>query len=128
MLDTNTLVSAIVFNGKAITEIINTLEQEQLIVLCTYVLDELHSVITRKFPHKSNEMWRFLYQLQYELVYTPPNIQERLFTIRDDKDYPILYTAIKEDVDILVSGDKDFADIDIERPEILTPSEFLEKY
>jgi len=128
MLDTNTLVSAIACGSKAIMGIIDILKREQSIVLCTYVLDELHGVITRKFPHKSNEVWRFLYELPYELVYTPPNIEEKLFEIRDVKDYPILYTAIKEDVDILITGDKDFADIDIKRPEILTPSEFLEKY
>ncbi len=43
-------------------------------------------------------------------------------------DYPVLNTAIIEDVDILVTGDKDFSDVEIEKPEILTPSEFAEKY
>jgi len=33
-----------------------------------------------------------------------------------------------EDVDILITGDKDFAAVDIDRPEILTPTEFLSKY
>lgn len=43
-------------------------------------------------------------------------------------DYPVLYTAIIEDVDILVTGDKDFSNVQIEKPEILTPGEFAEKY
>ena len=51
-----------------------------------------------------------------------------LFNIRDTKDYPVLYTAIVEDVDILVTGDKDFADVEIEKPKILTPADFMEKY
>ena len=51
-----------------------------------------------------------------------------LFEIRDDKDYMVLYTAILADVDILITGDKDFKDIKIERPEILTPKKFFEKY
>ena len=51
-----------------------------------------------------------------------------LFYIRDIKDYPVLYTAILEDVDVLVTGDRDFADIDIEKPEIMTPTEFIEKF
>jgi len=33
-----------------------------------------------------------------------------------------------ENVDILISGDKDFEDIKIDTPEILKPSEFLKKY
>jgi len=38
-----------------------------------------------------------------------------------------LVTAILEDVDVLITGDADFAAVEIERQEILTPSRFLEK-
>ena len=48
--------------------------------------------------------------------------------IRDVKDYPVLYTAIIEDVDILVTGDKDFSDIEIEKPEIMSPTQFIERF
>jgi len=41
---------------------------------------------------------------------------------------PVLVSAIQEDVDILITGDKDFSDIEIEKPEILTPSEYLNLY
>lgn len=44
------------------------------------------------------------------------------------KDYPVLYTAIREDVDVSITGDKDFSDVDVERPEILTPAQFLDRY
>lgn len=70
----------------------------------------------------------FLTVLPYELVYTPEVMKENLFKIRDKMDYPVLNTAIIEDVDILVTGDKDFSDVEIEKPEILTPIEFAEKY
>lgn len=66
--------------------------------------------------------------MSYTLVYTPDEINEVLFNIRDTKDYPVLYTAIVEDVDILVTGDKDFADVEIEKPKISTPADFMEKY
>ena len=44
------------------------------------------------------------------------------------KDYPVLYTAIIEEVDILVTGDKDFSDIDIGKPEIMSPAQFMERF
>lgn len=44
------------------------------------------------------------------------------------KDYPVLYTAIIEDVDVLVTGDKDFTNIDIEKPEIMSPAQFMERF
>ena len=66
--------------------------------------------------------------MSFEYVYTPDEIDREMFMIRYVKDYPVLYTAVIEDVDILITGDKDFADINIEKPEILTPTEFVEKY
>lgn len=50
-----------------------------------------------------------------------------LFDIRDINDYPVLYTAIIENIDIFITGDKDFLDVEIEMPEIMTPGEFLER-
>ena len=64
--------------------------------------------------------------MSFEYVYTPEEIEDGLFDIRDIKDYPVLYTAIIEDVDILVTGDKDFTSIDIEKPNIMTPAELIE--
>lgn len=42
--------------------------------------------------------------------------------------YPVLYSAIIEDVDVFITGDKDFSDIEIDHPEILTPTDYLTKY
>ncbi len=66
--------------------------------------------------------------MPYEFVYTPVLTDQELFSIRDPADYPVLYSAIVEDVDVLISGDKDFAEVEVEKPEIVTPSEFMEKY
>ncbi|GBF33744.1 hypothetical protein DCCM_2854 [Desulfocucumis palustris] len=48
--------------------------------------------------------------------------------IRDEKDKPVLLSAITADVNVLITGDKDFTGIDVDRPEILTPTEFLDRY
>ena len=66
--------------------------------------------------------------MEYDLVFTPDEMDTSLFKIRDSNDYPVLYTAIISDVDILITGDKDFEDVDIQKPEILTPTKFFEKY
>lgn len=102
--------------------------QHHTLVLSSFVVEELIAVAERKFPAKCDVVDRFLTNLSYELVYTPHKMEYGLFQIRDINDYPILYTAIKEDVDILITGDKDFHDIDIEKPEILTPIDFMLKY
>lgn len=103
--------------------------EEHTLVLSTYVVDELKGVVERKFPGKVKAIEKFLTVLSYELAYSPQDYEGTpLFAIRDQKDYMVLHTAIVADVDILVTGDKDFTDVEIERPEILTPKEFLAKY
>lgn len=37
-------------------------------------------------------------------------------------------SAIIEEVDLLVTGDKDFSDIDIGKPEIMSPAQFMESF
>lgn len=129
MLDTNVLISAILFRSENLIRLIEKVVEDYTLVLSTYVVDELKSVVDRKFPSKMIAIEKFLTALSYELVYSPENyVDTPLFEIRDDKDYMVLHTAIIADVDILITGDKDFKDIEIERPEIVTPKEFLDKY
>lgn len=129
MVDTNILISALVFRSEHLTKVIEKAAEQYTLVLCSYVVDEIYNVIERKFPKHESTINKFLSKLSFELVYSPKEIEgERLFDIRDENDYIILYTAIIEDVDILITGDKDFAYVEVEHPEILTPSEFLLKY
>ena len=63
------------------------------------------------------------------MVYTPRKLGlQELNIMRDIKDSPILATARMENIDVFITGDKDFHVLDIEEPEILTITDFLEKY
>ncbi len=64
----------------------------------------------------------------FNLVYSPTNIENKLFNIRDKNDYIILHTAIIEDVDVFITEDKYFNNIDMDKSEIMNVTEFLEKY
>jgi len=129
MIDTNVLISAFVLNSKYLSEMIDNITEHHTIVLPTYVIDELKRVTREKFPQKYSLLEPFFRELPFELVYTPENIDQSKYPdIRDSKDLPILVSAIVEDVDILISGDSDFAPLDMERPEILTPSSYVKKY
>ena len=129
MIDTNVLISMIFFPSKQMNELKKIICEQHSIVLCSYVVDELLKVTERKFSSKAKDMDNFLKSLPFYMVYTPKFIDVNNFPmIRDDMDTPILATAILEDVDILITGDKDFSNIEMERPEILTPAEFSEHY
>ncbi len=128
MLDTNVLISVLLFPGTRMDSMMECIFTKHQLVLSSYVVDELKSVVKRKFPKRELAINKLLMMMSFEYVYTPNEIERGLFAIRDIKDYPVLYTAMIEDIDILITGDKDFSDIDIEKPEILSPTEFMEKY
>lgn len=128
MLDTNILISAFIFKSSKMNLLIEKLSKEHEIVICSYTIDELKDLIKEKFNVEYKALDNFLSEFNYTLAYSPSEVEEKLFEIRDENDYIILHTAIIDDVDVLITGDKDFKDVDIERPEIYTPSEFLEKF
>ena len=128
MLDTNVLVSALLFPGQKMNTLMEKVTTDYQLVLSSYIVDELFDVTHRKFPDKVETVDTLLSQLPYELVYTPKQLKPGLFEIRDLRDYPILYSAITEDVDVFITGDDDFSEVDVDKPEILTPTEFLNKY
>lgn len=128
MLDTNVLISALLFPGARMDTMMECIFTKHQLVLSSYVVEELKRVVKRKFPKRELAINKLLMMMSFEYVYTPNDIERGLFDIRDVKDYPVLYTAIIEDVDILITGDKDFSNIDIEKPEIMSPTEFMEKY
>ena len=128
MLDTNVLLSALLFPSARMNGMMRCIFEQHRLVLSSFVVEELAFVVQRKFPSKSTAVDKLLSAMSYEFVYTPKIMDRNLFEIRDAKDYPVLYTAIQEDVDILITGDKDFSDVMIERPEILTPAEFIQRF
>lgn len=128
MIDTNILISALLFPSQQMNTLIYKITTEHQLVLSSYVVDELLNVARRKFKGKLEAVDLLLSQLPYELAYTPEHPKAGLFEIRDEKDYPVLYSAIAEDVDVFITGDRDFDGLDLEKPEIIGPAGFLEKY
>ena len=129
MLDTNIIVSAVLFPGSLLAQ--NTLElsDRYRLVICDRVIFELRDVMRRKFPDRTLECEQFLRKLDFELALSPADIDPDVYPkIRDKKDYPILAAAIIADVDIFISGDGDFSATDIQHPEIMTITEFAKSY
>ena len=62
-------------------------------------------------------------ELPYELI---PAVEYAEKLIRDAKDQPILNAAVVADVDMILTGDKDFLSMGLEHPQCLTVAQFLE--
>ncbi len=128
VLDTNVILSRAVFGSAAIKTVVEDICHNHELILPTYVIDEIREVVARKWPSRMRAVEEFLQELTYEIVLTPIDVEKGLFNIRDPKDYPVLYSAMLADADVLVTGDKDFDNVDVGRPEILTPAEYAERY
>jgi len=117
------------FAGKHTSDIIIDISEACILVLSSRILQELYEVVNFKFPEKKATLERFLHKLNYELDETPTEIDAHIYPqIRDKNDYPILASAIIADVDVFITGDKDFADIRIKRPKIMTIRKFADEY
>jgi putative PIN family toxin of toxin-antitoxin system len=111
MLDTNVLISVMIFPNPRMNSMMECIFSRHELILSTFILDELKFVIADKFPTKTTAVDLLLQKMNYELVETPEKIDLSLFNIRDKMDAPILYSAVQAGVDILITWDKDFADV-----------------
>jgi len=130
MLDTNVLISAI-YNPNSTTfqAFRKASEPPYALVLCDQIIDEMRRIFNRKFPTKIQAMERFLSIAHYDLVTLTsedaPSAGES--DVRDINDRPILRSALKAGVEILVTGDKDFLESSVKAPKILTAAQFVEE-
>ena len=128
MVDANIIISAILFPKSIISNVLNHLIDNYSLVLSDYTIDEIEDVFNEKFPHRIFEMKNFLQKTPYEL-FTLNKINNKKYpNIRGIDDLPVLVNAIESKVDLLITGDKDFDDIKIERPRIMNPRKYIDEY
>ena len=123
MIDTNILISAFVFGGK-IRHLIELLPVKQCEVYITkYIDNEFKKKLNVKFPEKREAAISAYTQMNFTIY---PSTDKILGVLRDKKDIPVLSDAIYHNVDILLSGDKDFLESGIRRPKIISPTALFE--
>lgn len=127
LIDTNIIVSAALFPKGKVAFVLAHLFDFHTVVIASYSIEESKKVFLNKFPEKLNVLDSFYNEIEFELFETPEEIDPEVFPkIRDVHDLPILASAILSDVDVLITGDKDFEGINLAKPLIFTPSEYFE--
>lgn len=123
LVDTNILISAILFPKSLVAKTLLYITDIHSIVFCDQNISELREVLRRKKPDKLPDAEVLLAELSYELI---PAAYHAEKLIRDAKDQPILNAAIIADVDVILMGDKDFLSLDMEHPRCMSVAQFLE--
>ena len=121
MADTNVIISALLVPASLPAKALLHIANNHDLILCDHIVAEVRDVLSRKRPDLLGDFDVLLAQLAYELVIAP---KEPSKLIQDPKDQPILNAAIVAGVDVIVSGDKHFQKLDLERPKTLSPAEF----
>jgi putative PIN family toxin of toxin-antitoxin system len=129
MCDTNVLISGFLFPNSVPGKVIRHVAERERLVLATYIIEELRRVFQKKFSDKVENLERYIEREEFELFATPHDLHNvAVPSIRDVKDEPVLASAILADVDILITGNKDFTGVEIARPAILSPAAFLKLF
>jgi uncharacterized protein len=124
VLDTNILVSAIIYGGKP--RIVH-----ELVIKNTYIgitsailLAELSDVLRKKFRFTTNEIASVMRQIrkQYQIVLP----METIDVVADIADNRVLEAAIEGECEVIITGDVDLLALrNYRKIQILNPEQFL---
>ena len=123
LVDTNILFSALVFPKSKPAKALFYVNYNHEMVLCDRNIMELRDILQRKAARFLPDAEVLLAEMSYELI---PAVDYAEKLIRDAKDQPILNAAIVFDVDIILTGDKDFLSLEMDHPKCMTAVQFLE--
>ena len=126
MLDTNILSSAFIFGGTA-GHVLDTLfasPMKYTLYVSEYIDSEFRDKLRLKWPDKADYIYQAYRKTNIIFCKSTPDI---LCDLRDPKDNPVLSDALCHNVDILLTGDKDFLEAHIEYPSIYSPT-MMEEY
>ncbi|MBP5706495.1 MAG: putative toxin-antitoxin system toxin component, PIN family [Spirochaetales bacterium] len=119
MIDTNVLISAFVFGGKAGALLELLFDRQYELLISDYIDAEFKEKLDEKWSDKADKVYD-LYRTLPFIFCESSDIQYK--SLRDEKDTPILNDALFHKVDIILSGDKDFLEAELDSPLVFSPS------
>lgn len=125
VLDSNVLISAIVFGGKP-RKILNFIIEGRLaLCLSKAIIDEVLEILGKKFKYTQRMLFAIEHELMSASFITEPDIEIHYIT-EDEDDNRILECAVSAECDYIVSGDSHLLSIGKYKSiEIKSVSDFL---
>lgn len=123
LLDTNVLISAFVFGGTAGRLLETLLSSDHELYVSEYIDQEFKEKLIQKWPAKADKVYDLYRSLSF---YFCESTSEKLGNLRDEKDIPVLSDALYHHIDVILTGDKDFLEANLDKPMIMTPAMLYE--
>lgn len=124
LLDTNVLISALIFGGKTRRVLLNLVGTEHEIYVSDYIVKEFSDKINLKWPDKAERILKVFHTLPFHFCKSSEKLQGSL---RDKKDIQVLSDALYHEIDVILTGDKDFLEAELEKPLIFSIN-LMEEY
>jgi len=130
VVDTNVIISALLFpGGTPGRAFAKATAKPNEIVVCEYILEEIERACRKKELASEDEI-RDIIQTMRDLATVVETPEDMLSVageekVRDVKDRIIFRTAMRQNADCIISGDKDVLEADFKGISLLSPAEFL---
>ena len=124
VIDTNILISAIIFGGNS-EKIIKLVQENKIIAITSPVLlSELTEVLVKKFHFTPDKIYLVEELIKGNFVIVQPN--KTINIVRDKDDNRVIEAASHGKCQYIITGDRDLLDLKIyQQIKIVTPEIFL---
>lgn len=128
VLDTNVLISALLFKTSVPFQAIELAEKQGIILYSEATLNELEQVLNRKKFNKYLSLEdRQVFLLKFISSSQLVSITENITVCRDEKDNKFLELAVSGNANVIVTGDLDLLILNpFQAVKILTPDMFID--
>ncbi len=123
LIDTNVLISAFVFGGNARRLMVELFDSTHDLYVSEYIDVEFRDKLSQKWPDKAERVYSLFHEIPFIFC---KSTRDELGELRDKKDIPVLSDAVYNGVDIILTGDKDFLEAELEHPIIFSPTMMLD--
>lgn len=129
VVDTNVLISFALKPDGIAGQVVDWILENGQLVFCMETFKELETRLWRpKFDRYITLEERKLLLHDFEMSATWVTIANELTFSRDPDDDKFIETALVASVPVLISGDSDLLDVQIEALHIITPRQFYEQF
>lgn len=130
VVDTNVLISALLFNNSVPFRAIELAEKQGIILYSEATLNELEQVLNRKKFNKYLSLEdRQVFLLKFISASELVSITEKIAVCRDEKDNKFLELAVSGNANVIVTGDLDLLVLNpFQSVGIITPDIFIDRF
>ena len=125
-VDSNIVVSALVFNRKPLLVLERALEKHVEMVLSEEILKEVTLAVLELSPDSTHLLPEFIQKLEMKIVRKREYEREiENQAVRDVKDKHVIAAAIAANCDYILTGDNDLLELKIDTPKVIRTRDLL---